>query len=69
MKPTVAFKAATALPFLTGVDAFWRLNCAVIQTGRVDPVVNPGTYAEHAHSIVGGSSKADNTKASKRCSD
>ncbi|KAK4895020.1 hypothetical protein LTR27_006887 [Elasticomyces elasticus] len=47
--------AAAVLPYLGGVDAFWRMNCAVIQTGRVDPVVNPGAIAAHAHSIVGGS--------------
>ncbi|TKA70234.1 hypothetical protein B0A55_06883 [Friedmanniomyces simplex] len=47
--------AAAVLPFLHGAYAFWRMNCAVIQTGRVDPVVNPGAVAAHAHSIVGGS--------------
>ncbi len=48
--------AAAVLLFLHGADAFWRMNCAVVQTGRVDPLVNPGTVAAHAHSIVGGSS-------------
>lgn len=38
-------------------NAFWRMNCGVIQTGRVDPLVNPGAIAAHAHTIVGGSSK------------
>ncbi|KAK4540919.1 hypothetical protein LTR36_008427 [Oleoguttula mirabilis] len=47
--------AVAALFFLAGVDAFFRLNCAIIQTGRVDPLVNPGTVAAHAHTIVGGS--------------
>ncbi|KAK1081015.1 hypothetical protein LTR33_005045 [Friedmanniomyces endolithicus] len=47
--------AAAVLLFLHGADAFWRMNCAVVQTGRVDPLVNPGTVAAHAHSIVGGS--------------
>ncbi|GAB7342552.1 hypothetical protein MBLNU457_g0730t1 [Dothideomycetes sp. NU457] len=36
-------------------NAFWRMNCGVIQTGRVDPLVNPGAIAAHAHTIVGGS--------------
>ncbi|ERF69122.1 hypothetical protein EPUS_01078 [Endocarpon pusillum Z07020] len=39
----------------TLVDAFWRMNCAIIQTGRVDPIVNPGAIASHAHKIVGPS--------------
>ncbi|KAI7062997.1 hypothetical protein KC319_g19616, partial [Hortaea werneckii] len=46
-------KAALALPFVATVDAFFRINCGVIQTGRVDSVVNPGSYAEHAHTLVG----------------
>jgi hypothetical protein len=46
-----------ALLLLRRVEAFWRMNCAVIQTGRVDPLVNPGTVAAHAHTIVGGSSE------------
>lgn len=39
------------------VEAFWRMNCAHIQRGRVDPLVSPGRIAGHAHSIIGGSSK------------
>lgn len=38
------------------VDAFFRVNCGKIQTGRIDPIVNPGAVAAHAHTIVGGSS-------------
>lgn len=41
----------------TQVNAFFRINCGIIQTGRVDPIVNPGAVAAHAHTIVGGSSK------------
>ncbi|KAI5365343.1 putative carbohydrate-binding WSC [Septoria linicola] len=37
------------------VNAFWRMNCAHIQRGRVDPLVSPGRIAGHAHSIIGGS--------------
>ena len=46
------------LAYANLANAFWRMNCAVIQTGRVDPIVNPGTYAAHGHTIVGGSSKS-----------
>lgn len=49
--------AAYALLQLNGVDAFWRMNCATIQTGRIDPLVSPGAIAGHSHSIVGGSSE------------
>jgi hypothetical protein len=48
---------ALTLILIDGAEAFWRMNCAVIQTGRVDPLVNPGAVAAHAHTIVGGSSK------------
>ena len=37
--------------------AFFRINCAIVQSGRVDPIVNPGGLAAHAHTIVGSSSK------------
>ena len=59
MPALLTISAAFAFPFLTGVNAFWRMNCDVIQTGRVDPLVNPGTVAAHAHTIVGGSSKQE----------
>lgn len=49
--------AALALILLDGADAFWRMNCAVVQTGRIDPLVNPGAVSAHVHTIVGGSSK------------
>lgn len=49
--------ALYALSLTTAVDAFFRINCAKILTGRVDPLVNPGAIAQHAHTIVGGSSK------------
>lgn len=50
---------AVTLSLLNGVEAFWRMNCAVIQTGRIDPLVDPGVVAAHTHTIVGGSSKLD----------
>ncbi|KAK5148930.1 hypothetical protein LTR04_000305, partial [Oleoguttula sp. CCFEE 6159] len=37
-----------------GVDAFWRMNCGVIQTGRIDPIVTPGGISSHVHKIAGG---------------
>ncbi|KAF2157675.1 WSC-domain-containing protein [Myriangium duriaei CBS 260.36] len=35
--------------------AFWRMSCALINTGRIDPIVNPGAISAHAHTIVGAS--------------
>lgn len=48
---------ALALSLLDHVEAFWRMNCAVVQRGRIDPLVNYGDIAAHSHTIVGGSSK------------
>lgn len=36
-----------------GVDAFWRMNCGIIQLGRVDPIVNYDGVSGHVH-IIGG---------------
>ncbi|KAI9847201.1 MAG: hypothetical protein M1837_003065 [Sclerophora amabilis] len=36
-------------------DGFWRLSCNLIQTGRIDPVVNPGRTSGHVHKISGAS--------------
>ncbi|KAF2743198.1 hypothetical protein M011DRAFT_471558 [Sporormia fimetaria CBS 119925] len=54
MKSATQFAAAAAL--LAGVDAFWRMPCKT-KTGvaRIDPIVNPGEIAPHAHAIFGGS--------------
>lgn len=49
-----------ALTLVSSVHAFFRINCANIQRGRIDPLVNPGTLAAHTHSIVGGSSRYTN---------
>ena len=46
-----------ALTLASSVHAFFRINCANIQRGRIDPLVNPGALAAHSHSIVGGSSE------------
>lgn len=39
-----------------GVDAFWRMECPHrLGLGRIDPLMNPGTIAQHAHAIYGSS--------------
>lgn len=40
---------------LDQVDAFWRMGCATMLNGRIDPIVNPGRLSSHSHTIVGGS--------------
>jgi hypothetical protein len=57
MGALTAVVVSIVLFLLNEVEAFWRMNCAKIQTGRVDPIVNPGAVAQHCHTIVGGSSK------------
>ncbi|CAJ2506776.1 Uu.00g079620.m01.CDS01 [Anthostomella pinea] len=37
------------------VDAFWRMTCGLIQTGRMDPVVFPGQISPHVHKFSGAS--------------
>jgi hypothetical protein len=54
-KALLGFLAGASFTF---VDAFWRMNCGIIQTGRVDPIVNPGGISAHAHKISGPSSKS-----------
>ena len=57
---TMQLKNAVAtLPLarIGGVDAFFRIHCAKVQVGRIDPIVNPGALAAHCHTIVGGSSE------------
>ncbi|KAL9624606.1 MAG: hypothetical protein Q9160_001271 [Pyrenula sp. 1 TL-2023] len=39
------------------VQAFFRINCNIIQTGRVDPVINPGGVSSHVHTVAGASGK------------
>lgn len=55
MHKTQVLRAALALTLLGSADAFWRMNCAMIQRGRIDTLVNPGAIAAHTHSIIGGS--------------
>ncbi|KAL9098234.1 MAG: hypothetical protein Q9163_006073 [Psora crenata] len=49
----VAVTAAAVLSFAGGSEAFWRMNCGLIQTGRVDPIISPGKVASHVHKIAG----------------
>lgn len=48
--------AATVLAALTPVEAFWRMPCrARSGVARIDPLISPGSVAEHVHSIHGSS--------------
>ncbi len=54
-------KALSGLVFILSfdiVDAFWRMVCGTIQTGRVDPVISPGTISGHCHTLAGPISKS-----------
>ena len=33
------------------------MNCGIVQTGRLDPVISFGSVSSHVHKIAGGSSK------------
>ena len=35
---------------------FWRMNCAKVQVGRIDPLVSPNSVSSHSHTIVGANS-------------
>lgn len=39
----------------SSADAFWRMSCGIIQTGRVDPIISPGKVAGHVHKVSGAS--------------
>ncbi|KAG8669333.1 hypothetical protein FPOAC1_008725 [Fusarium poae] len=41
--------------FVAWAEAFWRMSCSVIQTGRVDPIIAPGTFSAHVHKLSGAS--------------
>ena len=50
------------LAALTGVcQGYWRMGCGTVQTGRIDPIVNPGKLSGHAHKIVGASSTSQSS--------
>jgi hypothetical protein len=59
MKSFTATSAAGVLAYAATVAAFWRMPCRS-STGiaRIDPIVNPGTVADHAHMIFGGGSQS-----------
>ena len=44
------------LSILGSTEAFWRMNCATVQRGRIDPIVSPGRISAHVHTLVGSSS-------------
>lgn len=50
-----AILAATLSLLFGSTEAFWRVQCGLIQRGRIDPLVSPGALAAHSHSIIGGS--------------
>lgn len=57
--------AAAAILSAAGVDAFWRMECPHrLGLGRIDPLMNPGTVAQHAHAIYGSSGKSSSTSVS-----
>ncbi|KAI0880342.1 WSC-domain-containing protein [Annulohypoxylon maeteangense] len=41
--------------YLPGADAYWRMSCSLIQTGRLDPNVSPGEVSAHVHKVSGAS--------------
>ena len=50
--------------YLPATDAYWRLPCGIIQTGRIDPIISPGAVAGHTHSIAGAVNIGVNTSYS-----
>jgi hypothetical protein len=57
MTPRYSRLAVAFATCLSSANAFWRMNCANMMVGRVDPIVNPGAVAAHVHTVQGGSSK------------
>lgn len=56
--PKLAVLTAFTL-LLSSAEAFWRLPCQGRSAlARIDPLVNYGTVADHAHAIHGGNSKS-----------
>jgi hypothetical protein len=43
------------LVLVAWTEAFWRMSCSIIQTGRVDPIIAPGTFSAHVHKLSGAS--------------
>ncbi|KAI1465850.1 uncharacterized protein F4812DRAFT_437801 [Daldinia caldariorum] len=46
---------AVLLACLQGAEAYWRMSCSLIQTGRLDPIVSPGVASAHVHKVSGAS--------------
>ncbi|KAI1799599.1 WSC-domain-containing protein [Daldinia bambusicola] len=46
---------AASLAGLQGADAYWRMSCSLIQTGRLDPNISPGVVSPHVHKVSGAS--------------
>ena len=57
MRTVATTLTALALLYVDYANAFWRMNCGIIQKGRIEPLVTPGGIAAHVHTIVGGSSE------------
>ncbi|KAL2423947.1 hypothetical protein ABEF95_010356 [Exophiala dermatitidis] len=52
----LSMKVSTALglaSWLGSADAFWRVTCGLAQTGRIDPIIDPGAVSGHVHIISG----------------
>ncbi|KAF9779950.1 hypothetical protein IL306_000936 [Fusarium sp. DS 682] len=43
------------LAFVALAEGYWRMSCSIIQTGRVDPIIAPGTFSAHVHKLSGAS--------------
>ncbi|KAJ9642948.1 hypothetical protein H2199_004470 [Coniosporium tulheliwenetii] len=53
--------AVASVTLLGVADAFWRMSCGRVQTGRIDPIVTPGRISGHAHTIVGSNNLGINS--------
>lgn len=45
--------SAMLLALILSVDAYWRMPCGLVQTGRIDAIVSPGGISSHVHKISG----------------
>ena len=60
MKPFQRMIQGALLSFcVVRIDAFWRMVCGTIQTGRIDPIVNPGMLSGHCHTVAGPLSRSN----------
>jgi hypothetical protein len=49
------------------IEAYWRVACSVVQTGRIDTVLDPGQVSGHVHKISGASSTHNRGRTSLPC--